>query len=494
MPTATGSPTSSRASRAIPTPTASRISTTPRTRSRTAICDGVDNDCDGRRDDDDATLDLTTGSDWFRDGDGDGFGDRATAATPTRACVRPLGHVANARDCDDSATGAAIHPDATEVCDGVDNDCNGFRDDGDATLDIATRTAWFADFDRDGFGDETDLPDYLCKAPTDTTYANRGEDCNDDSEYVNPDIADVTGDALDADCDGKELCYLDADNDGYRKDATSTKPTTGADATYYDADCDDAGEAVASEPTTDCDDTTAARYPGYQEACDAVDNNCDTIVDDGFDVDGDLVTTCGADGNPTTTADNDCNDNVAEIKPGATDTTGDGVDANCDGKELCYLDADNDGYRKDEISIKPTTGADAAYYDADCADTGEALASEPTTDCDDTKATRYPGNAETCDGIDNNCDTVVDDGFDVDGDLVKTCGADGNPTTTIDNDCNDNVPEIKPGATDTTGDGGLDRGAVLGVVRHGLVDLDTPDGIAVPIALLLRVVVGRNGA
>lgn len=86
-----------------------------------------------------------------------------------------------------------------------------------------------------------------------------------------------TGDGIDSNCDGKELCFLDADNDGYRKDATSTKPTTSADAQHYDADRDDSGEAFVTDPTTDCADTDATKHPGATDLCDAVDRGCDGV-------------------------------------------------------------------------------------------------------------------------------------------------------------------------------------------------------------------------
>jgi hypothetical protein len=80
-------------------------------------CDGVDNDCDGSVDEDDA-VDAGT---WYADSDGDGFGD---ATTTTLACTAPTGSVDDATDSDDGDP--SVHPDAAEVCgDGIDNDCDG---------------------------------------------------------------------------------------------------------------------------------------------------------------------------------------------------------------------------------------------------------------------------------------------------------------------------------------------------------------------------------
>ena len=78
------------------------------------ICDGADNDCDGDVDE------GTSASSWYRDADGDGYGDPASAIV---ACAAPVGTIADGSDCDDGDV--AISPAATEICgDGMDNDCD----------------------------------------------------------------------------------------------------------------------------------------------------------------------------------------------------------------------------------------------------------------------------------------------------------------------------------------------------------------------------------
>ncbi|MFQ5766846.1 MAG: FG-GAP-like repeat-containing protein, partial [Acidobacteriota bacterium] len=70
----------------------------------------------------------------------------------------------------------------------------------------------------------------------------------------------------------------------------------------------------------DCDDTDSTRSPGTPEQCDGLDNDCDDKIDDGFDLDGDGVTTCGG----------DCDDANAAVLPGAADICN-GLDDDCDG-------------------------------------------------------------------------------------------------------------------------------------------------------------------
>lgn len=83
------------------------------------VCNGLDDDCDQLVDDDDDTLDLATRSTWYTDGDGDGFGDPATAV---QACAAN-GGLADDTDCDDADP--AVHPGAADLCDLVDSDCDG---------------------------------------------------------------------------------------------------------------------------------------------------------------------------------------------------------------------------------------------------------------------------------------------------------------------------------------------------------------------------------
>jgi hypothetical protein len=82
------------------------------------VCDGLDNNCNG-------SIDEGVLTTYYRDADGDGFGN---AGLTTQACSQPAGYVANTTDCNDS--NAAVHPGAAEVCNGIDDNCNGSVDEG----------------------------------------------------------------------------------------------------------------------------------------------------------------------------------------------------------------------------------------------------------------------------------------------------------------------------------------------------------------------------
>ncbi len=222
------------------------------------ICDGIDNDCDGE-------LDEGLLSSWWTDADNDGFGDPGTEVV---ACRQPPGTADNDGDCDDSA--APVNPDALEICDGIDNDCDGSTDGPDA----AGRGTWFLDADGDGHGDP-DSPLSACTQPANSV--TDATDCDDADFDINPDGNEVC-DSIDNDCDGLVdnddpswdrssggTWYRDTDGDGYGDAASPVQACDAPAATVRDA--------------TDCDDSTSAVHPSAAEICDGQDNDCDGAGD-----------------------------------------------------------------------------------------------------------------------------------------------------------------------------------------------------------------------
>jgi hypothetical protein len=432
------------------------------------LCDGIDNDCDGFTDEDDAVDALT----WYADTDGDGYGDPASTAA---ACARPEGHVAEPNDCDDSRDD--VYPAAPERCDGVDNDCDLFVDE-----DAVDAPTWYADTDGDGYGDPGVAALY-CEATAGWVEPSLATDCDDGDAAIHPSATEVC-DGADNDCDA----LVDDDDPGL---------DTGTAATWYaDGDRDgygDPGDAALAcvapsgrvDDDGDCDDGDGAIHPGATEICDELDNDCDGLVDDDdpsldtstgsawySDADGDgygdpgaLTMACDApSGSVAASMATDCDDGDASSHPAATEVC-DGADNDCDGlvddddpsldagtTTTWYADADSDGYGGGTVAAQS------------CAQPSGSAAS--AADCDDGDGMINPGAAELCDGVDNDCDGLVDDD---DGDVVggSTWYADadldgyGDPDDAItacsepwgwvadDSDCDDGDDDVNPDASET---------------------------------------------
>jgi hypothetical protein len=248
---------------------------------------------------------------------------------------------------------------------------------------------------------------------------------------VHPAATETAADGIDSDCDGAELCYTDYDGDGFRPDEYSE--------VEGDLLCTGAGLVGAAAPAGDCDDTDASVNPdGEESPSDGIDQNCDGTEQCYIDADNDGFRTmdealvdstalhCDEDGVANMDAPaTDCDDDRDDVNPAAGDAIGDELDADCDGFEYCYVDADGDGWRTTEV---------VQSIDADCQDDGEATLDEPLVDCDDSRAGVHPGAEEIeGDGVDQDCDGTDPAGDAVAADDTATpSGGDGGDDTPIE--------------------------------------------------------------
>jgi len=352
-------------------------------------CDGVDNNCNGE-------LDETGSTVWYFDDDGDGYGDFNIA---TLSCEQPPDYVSNSLDCDD--LDPMQNPDAQEICDWEDNNCNGILDDN-----AVDGTVWYVDADSDGFGSNTSTTT-SCTQPV--GYASNTDDC-DDSRFESSPAALEFCNGIDDDCDGQtdeedvvdfQVFYTDADGDGY---GDPFQPVQG---------CTVPQGAVTN--AQDCDDSNGSVYPYAIEICNGIDDNCNQSVDENAvdqliyfldaDVDGIGGTTFQlACSQPSgyVLGTGDCDDTNASVQPNATEVCN-GIDDNCNGSvdeniptNAWYLDADGDSFGTSGIvaynCLQPTG------YVAD------------TSDCNDSDAGINPTAIEVCNGIDDDCNGDADVG------------------------------------------------------------------------------------
>lgn len=160
------------------------------------------------------------------------------------------------------------------------------------------------------------------------------------------------------------------------------------------------------DASLDCNDNNPYIFPGAEELCDGVDNNCDGTVDEGCqictDYDNDGFYAQAGCSTPV-----DCDDTDNTVNPNADELCGDNIDNNCNGQidENCPIDNDRDGYPQQE-------------------------------DCNDDDPAINPGASELCDGIDNDCDGEIDEGCVAGAKLVIN-------EIDYDNDVNDNMEFIE---------------------------------------------------
>ncbi|MAA79901.1 MAG: hypothetical protein CL916_11645 [Deltaproteobacteria bacterium] len=323
-------------------------------------------------------------------------------------------------DCGDSDI--TVNPNATEVCDGQDNDCAGgvpsneTDDDGDGYVECSV--------DAGGW---------------DAAAVTGYEDCNDADSSVFE----------------NQTYSVDGDGDGF------------GHATNTVSECLSSPSIGNVTNNTDCDDSSDSTFPGAAQ----LESGSDCMKDSDDDGYGDFSIT------GTVVAGTDCADSDLDRNPGELEVVADGIDQDCDGKESCYVDGDGDGVGGSSTSLSSTLDCSASGFDTantDCDDSDGTISAFQTyyadndgdtfgnpddtvsecsltpsagnvtdnTDCDDSSDKTYPGAAIN--------DSATDCMEDADGDdYGSTVAPLGGVAGT---DCDDTESATYPYADESAGD------------------------------------------
>lgn len=379
--------------------------------SPTELCDNVDNDCNGVTDD-------------GKNADGSDFAiGLACDGTDTDKCQK------GKWTCTSNKMGSECVSEThsyVESCDGDDNDCNGVADD--KWPEVAGGKVTACD------GDDADVCKkgaYMCNAKL------NGVVCVE----VDQNVVEVCN-SIDDTCEGTTDEGCDDDGDKYcdktmsvLKGAACAKSTIPSDSSSIAGD--------------DCKDGDATINPGASEVCDSVDQNCSGETDEGFSVgiacksDEGLTPShgvcqtsgfwqCGGSG-VTCSSTKDDSKKVTELC--------NALDDDCDGLTDEGCDDDADLYCDATMTVTKSAKCSKSVLPASGTADGD--------DCNDTVKVINKGAVEACDGIDNNCSSVLDEGCDDDDDGYCDAGMSyASSASCIQGDCDDTDKARNPGATE----------------------------------------------